>query len=58
MKAKLYLLAALMAASACAGAQASDPLVRKLEQLAERGNGEAQYYLGMAYWVGRGCRKR
>ena len=57
MRAKHYLLAALVAASACAGARAPDPLVRQLEQLAERGNGEAQYYLGMAYWVGEGVAK-
>jgi hypothetical protein len=57
MRAKVILLAALVAASACAGAKASDPLVRKLEQLAERGSGEAQYYLGMAYWVGEGVAK-
>jgi TPR repeat protein len=57
MKEILVLLAALVSASSCAQAKSPDPLLPKLERLAEHGNAEAQYHLGMAYWVGEGVDK-
>lgn len=54
MKVQPYLIIALIGVSACSDARSPDTLVPKLEQLAEGGSGEAQYHLGMAYWVGEG----
>lgn len=57
MKIPSLALAALIAAAACGEAHAADRLIPKLEQLAARGNGEALYHLGMAYWTGIGVKK-
>lgn len=57
MKAAFFLILALIGASGCGQAQSSSSLVPQLERLAERGNGEAQYHLGMAYWTGEGVPK-
>lgn len=51
------LLAALLVASSCVQAQPPSALISQLENLAERGSGEAQYHLGMAYWTGTGVEK-
>lgn len=51
------LLSALIVTASCAQAQSGGDLNSRLEQLAERGNGEAQYHLGMIYWTGEGVAK-
>jgi TPR repeat protein len=51
------LVAVLVGTGACSSAQSSSNLVPQLEQLAERGNAEALYHLGMAYWTGTGVSK-
>ena len=57
MKISSLALAALFALASCGQASAADQLIPKLEQLAARGNGEAHYHLGMAYWTGTGVKK-
>jgi uncharacterized protein len=57
MKEILTLIAALISASSCAQAQSPNNLVPQLERLADHGNAEAQYHLGMTYWVGEGVDK-
>ena len=49
------MLGALIATTGCGPASGSDRLIPKLEQIAARGNGEALYHLGMAYWTGTGA---
>lgn len=51
------ILLGLFMLSACSQAGARDPLIPKLEELAEHGSGEAMYHLGMAYWTGTGATK-
>lgn len=57
MKISCLALASLIAVAACGQARTPDRLIPKLEQLASRGNGEALYHLGMAYWTGTGVEK-
>ena len=57
MKITKLVLASLITVAACSQATATDRLIPKLEKLAARGNGEALYHLGMAYWTGTGVKK-
>jgi hypothetical protein len=47
----------LIAVGACSNAEPGPNLVLKLEQLANHGNTEARYHLGMIYWTGTGATK-
>jgi hypothetical protein len=57
MRLCIVIAAALIGIAACSNAQPRFDLVPKLERLAESGNAEALYYLGMAYWTGTGTTK-
>ena len=57
MKFRHLLVAMLIGTSACSNAQTPGDLIPQLERLAERGNGEALYHLGMSYWTGTGVKE-
>jgi uncharacterized protein len=57
MKLHRFVAAMLIGIAACSNAQPQSDLVPKLERLAQSGNAEALYHLGMMYWTGSGATK-
>jgi TPR repeat protein len=57
MKLRIFAAALLIGCAACSNAHPQADLLPKLERLAQTGNAEALYHLGMAYWTGTGAPK-